>query len=416
MKTPRRAATRTPPRTHGTAAAPPIEIDARRLPPLGMPAARFLADHWQQRPLLIRNAFADFRSPITPEDLAGLACEELALSRLVMHERRRDRWTLRSGPFEETDFTSLPAADWTLLVQDVDKWDADVAALLGHFDFLPSWRVDDVMVSYAADRGSVGAHVDQYDVFLLQGIGRRRWQISTDPAASLAFRDDTELKLLQRFEPTHEWLLEPGDMLYLPPGVPHHGVAEGPCLTLSIGMRAPSRAELIVDHAEFVAERLAEADRYRDAGMAPARRPGEIDPATIERLAGLLGGAATSGPDGIAAWFVGFITRYRSAQWVAPRPRPLDDAAFERHLVRGDALLRNPWSRCAWVADGRQTLLGIAGSTQRCSRALAQRLCAQAELGAAEVQPLKPADRAVVLALVNAGHYALVGRRTRSRR
>ncbi|MCR6700817.1 MAG: cupin domain-containing protein [Dokdonella sp.] len=317
MKTPPRPAPRKTPRTRTANAAPPIEIDAHRLPPLGMPPARFLADHWQQRPLLIRNAFAGFRCPITPEDLAGLACEELALSRLVMHERRRDRWTLRSGPFEETDFTSLPAADWTLLVQDVDKWDADVAALLGHFDFLPSWRVDDVMVSYAADGGSVGAHVDQYDVFLLQGIGCRRWRISTDPAASLAFRDDAELKLLQRFEPTHEWLLEPGDMLYLPPGVPHHGVAEGPCLTLSIGMRAPSRAELIVDHAEFVAERLAEADRYGDAGMAPARRPGEIDPATIERLAALLGGAATSGPDGIAAWFVGFITRYRSAQWVA---------------------------------------------------------------------------------------------------
>ncbi|MEO5596310.1 MAG: cupin domain-containing protein, partial [Lysobacteraceae bacterium] len=180
-----------------------------------MPPAQFLRDYWQKRPLLIRGAFADFESPLSPEDLAGLACEEAALSRIVQHDRKKDRWTLRSGPFAEEEFPKLPQKYWTLLVQDVDKWDADVRALLDRFYFLPRWRMDDVMISFAAPGGSVGAHVDQYDVFLLQGLGKRHWQISVDPKASIEFRDDVELKLLREFHPTHEWTLEPGDMLYL---------------------------------------------------------------------------------------------------------------------------------------------------------------------------------------------------------
>jgi 50S ribosomal protein L16 3-hydroxylase len=164
---------------------------------------------------------------------------------------------VRHGPFEEELFPQLGDHDWTLLVQDVDKWDADVAALLPAFDFLPRWRIDDIMVSFAATGGSVGAHVDQYDVFLLQAQGHRRWQIDASPNPSVEFRHDVELKLLHAFHPTHEWVLGPGDMLYLPPGVPHHGVAEDPCLTFSVGMRAPSTAELLGDFVDTLA---ADAD------------------------------------------------------------------------------------------------------------------------------------------------------------
>ncbi|HJU08975.1 MAG TPA: cupin domain-containing protein, partial [Rhodanobacteraceae bacterium] len=244
---------------------PPIEVRGSTRLPLGMPAARFLRDYWQKRPLLIRNAFADFVSPLSADDLAGLACEESALSRIVLREHihassfrsrsqrernpesafatsrkadsgsplrgvRNNGWVVRTGPFSESDFAMLPESHWTLLVQDVDKWDADVAALLHRFDFLPSWRIDDVMVSYATDGGGVGAHVDQYDVFLLQGSGQRRWRISTDPRASQEFRDEVELKLLREFRPTYEWTLDPGDMLYLPPSIPHDGIAIGECM------------------------------------------------------------------------------------------------------------------------------------------------------------------------------------------
>ena len=144
----------------------PFEVDATQHPPLGMPADRFLRDYWHKRPLLIRNAFPAFESPIQPEDLAGLACEEMALSRLVIHDKATDGWTLRTGPFNEEEFPGMPDHDWTLLGQDVDKWDMDVRELLEHFPFLPRWRMDDIMVSFAATGGSVGAHVDHYDCLL----------------------------------------------------------------------------------------------------------------------------------------------------------------------------------------------------------------------------------------------------------
>ena len=248
---------------------PPIEVRGSARQPLGMPPAQFLRDYWQKHPLLIRNAFPDFVPPIQPEDLAGLACEEGALSRLIRHDEARGRWQVKSGPLSEADFAKTGDANWTLLVQDVDKWDADVAALLEPFAFLPSWRLDDIMISYAEPGGGVGAHVDQYDVFLLQGLGQRHWAISTNPEAPRDFRPDVELKQLAHFEPTHEWLLEQGDMLYLPPGVPHDGVAfGGPCMTFSIGMRAPSQAELTGDLADYLAERLHEDQRYADPDLA----------------------------------------------------------------------------------------------------------------------------------------------------
>ena len=262
----------------------PVEIDARGRGPLGMPPARFLREYWQKKPLLIRNAFPGFVTPIEPEDLAGLACEEMALSRIISHDRANDRYSLRTGPFAEDEFRGMPHRDWTLLVQDVDKWDADVAALLAHFDFLPRWRIDDIMVSFAAPGGSVGAHVDQYDVFLLQAKGHRRWQIDASDDPPLAFRDDAEIKLLQHFTPTHDWVLGPGAMLYLPPGMPHHGVAEDACLTFSVGMRAPAAAELLGDFVDTLAAGADDALRYRDPDLAPARDPAEIDAAAMGRV------------------------------------------------------------------------------------------------------------------------------------
>ena len=305
----------------------PFEVDASSMSPLGMPPDAFLRGYWQKRPLLIRNAFPDFVSPISPEDLAGLACEDGALSRIVAHETEHDRWLLRHGPFPEEMFPGLPQHDWTLLVQDVDKWDADVAALLPAFDFLPRWRIDDVMVSFAAPGGSVGAHVDQYDVFLLQGQGRRRWQIDASAALGkgeppVHFRLDTELKLLQRFTPTHDWVLEPGDMLYLPPGVPHHGVAEDACLTFSIGMRAPAASELLGD---FVDTLIADSDdslRYRDPDLQPARDPNEIDATAMQRALEALNVLRMNDPERLGDWFGRFITMYRSAAEAIAQPIP----------------------------------------------------------------------------------------------
>jgi len=380
----------------------PIEVRGSARQPLGMSPARFLRDYWQKRPLLIRNAFPGFQPPLQPDDLAGLACEEGALARLIVHDEKRDRWHVNSGPLQEADFAKTPDSHWTLLVQDVDKWDADVAALLDHFDFLPSWRVDDVMVSYAEPDGGVGAHVDQYDVFLLQGLGQRHWAISDDPLAPKAFRPDIELKQLAQFEPTHEWLLEPGDMLYLPPGVPHDGIAfGGPCMTFSIGMRAPSQAELTGDLADYIAEQLPEELRYTDPDLSPAKAAGEIDRAALQRLQHALPFAAALREDLLRDWFGRFITRYRNAQIPAAPAKPLTAAALAKRLDGGAQLLRHPWTRLAWSRGKAGCTLFASGQAYPATPELARQLCEQR---AFQPAALDSAGLELLLALVNDGH------------
>lgn len=373
-----------------------------------MPSTRFLRDYWQKRPLLIRGAFAHIQTTITPEDLAGLACEEAALSRIVLHDAKRDRWTLRTGPFTESDFAKLPKTHWTLLVQDVDKWDMDVATLLDEFDFLPSWRVDDVMVSYATDGGGVGAHVDQYDVFLVQGRGQRRWRINDDVRAPTAFRDDMELKLLREFNPTHEWLLEPGDTLYLPPGIAHDGIAVGECMTFSVGMRAPAQAELLLDFAESLAERMSEERRYVDPDLSPARAAGEIDAGALARVRAAMPNIVDVDNSTLAHWFGCFITRYRAAHEAAPAARPIAPARLAAKLP-GSHLLRSPWSRVAWTRHGRAALLFAAGEAFVCPVAFARSICASREIDGAALDRLcrSPSVLATLAKLIDDGHLLL---------
>ncbi len=386
---------------------PAIEVDARGRSLLGMPPRRFLASYWQKHPLLVRNAIAAFRTPLMPEDLAGLACEALANSRLVLHDRARDSWQLRHGPFRANDFRALPQRDWTLLVEDCDKLIGEVDALLELFDFLPRWRLDDVMISYAAPGGSVGPHIDYYDVFLLQGYGHRRWLLSTDRRAPTACRDDADLRILREFNPTHDWVLGPGDMLYLPPGVPHHGVAEDPCMTYSIGLRAPSLAELLVDCAEEQGSLLDDARRYTDPELAPPRDPALIDRATLTKVRRLLAEAIAMDDAALGDWFASFITRYR----LAHRPVPMDNAptasTLRRRLRGRKALHRNPWSRYVWQRRGQRAVLHHAGDRSEASLALARLLQSRSRLTAADLGGLTADDLAVLADLVACGHWVI---------
>ena len=210
--------------------------------------ATFLRNHWQKKPLLIKNPWDSWNNPLTPDELAGLACEEEVESRLIMQadDTAGDTWMVENGPISERRFSQLGDKQWTLLVQAVDHFVPEVAALIEPFRFIPDWRIDDAMVSYAADSGGVGPHFDQYDVFLIQGMGKRRWKVGAMCDESTALMPHDDLRLLADFEATDEWILEPGDILYVPPGVSHEGIAVGDdCMTYSIGFRAPSRSELI---------------------------------------------------------------------------------------------------------------------------------------------------------------------------
>jgi len=254
----------------------------------GLSASAFMRRHWQKRPLLVRNALPGTLGRMDRARLFALAASESVESRLVV--RSGARWSVRNGPISTA---SLPARSrgWTMLVQGVDLHDDDAHRLLRRFRFVADARLDDVMCSWASDGGGVGPHVDSYDVFLLQTTGRRRWRVGRVPDPRL--RDDVPLKMLTEFAPTAEWLLDPGDMLYLPPGWGHDGVAVGECITASIGFRAPAAAELATALLERIADdardRVAEptridARRYGDAGTAPVARSARI-PARLAEFA-----------------------------------------------------------------------------------------------------------------------------------
>jgi len=250
--------------------------------PAGLTEEAFLNDYWQKKSLLLKQALADFQTPIDPDELAGLSLEQDVSARLVLHSSD-DQYQMESGPFEASRFESLTGHDWSLLVTDVEKHIPDFRQYLQPFSFLPSWRIDDLMISYAPLGASVGAHVDEYDVFLLQASGTRRWEIDTSASPNLTVKSGSGLKILEHFQPNEQFDLVPGDILYLPPGVPHHGHAlSDNCTTWSIGFRAPTQINILSEFAENLAESL-EAQHFRDPPLKRAC-PGEITAESLQAI------------------------------------------------------------------------------------------------------------------------------------
>lgn len=370
--------------------------------------AEFLATHWQRKPLLIRNPWDAWACPVEADELAGLACEPQVESRLI--EQTVDAgWAVEHGPLAEDRFASLGASPWTLLVQAVDHHMPEVAALLAQFRFVPNWRVEDVMVSFASDGGGVGPHFDQYDVFLIQGQGRRRWQIGAVCDETSPLLPHGDLKLLRDFVATEEFVLEPGDMLYVPPGVSHNGIALGDdCMTLSIGFRAPSRAELIGDWSDHLLEELGEDDRYSDPGLAVQANPGEIGADALARLRAMMI-EALGDTKRFARWFGAYSStrKYPDVDWRPEEPLSLDD--IRDAIAQGMELQRNPASRFAFVRQGGGALvLFVDGEAFECgadSAALAEMICANDSL---TVEVMSDAACELLLALCNMGSLAFV--------
>lgn len=326
----------------------------------GISAREFMRDYWQKKPLLVRQAFPDFISPIDPDELAGLALEEEIESRLVL-EHGEHPWELRRGPFTEDTFAELPEQDWTLLVQAVDQFVPEVAELLEHFRFLPSWRIDDVMISFAAPGGSVGPHFDNYDVFLLQGHGKRNWKIGQMCNSDSPLLEHADLRILAEFEQSGEWTLEPGDMLYLPPRLAHYGVAEDDCLTYSVGFRAPSAAEVLTHFTDFLSQFLPDEERYSDADAQPVSDPHQIQHDALDRLKALL--AEHMGDERLLlTWFGQFMTEPRYPEQVAGEE--LSEEELIDSLQQGAILIRNPSARMAWSEVDDNLLLFASGQSR----------------------------------------------------
>jgi 50S ribosomal protein L16 3-hydroxylase len=311
-----------------------------------MDRRRFLREYWQKKPLLVRGAFPRFRDPLTPEELAGLACEDGVESRLV--ERSGKRWAVEWGPHPEARFSELPEKNWTLLVQEVNRWVPRAALMLEDFTFIPNVRVDDVMVSFAAPGGGVGPHVDSYDVFLIQGHGERRWQFHSKPTRDRRLVPGLDLRVLAKFEPDVDEVLGPGDMLYLPPGFAHHGTAVMPCLTYSIGFRAPRAGEMWAAYAASQAS-LGE-ELLTDPPLSPTAHPGEIPKAMRERVRAMVRSIDLSDAS-IDRWFASYATRLKPGHtFEAPR-RPPGAREISTRLRRGDVVVRSEEGRWAFLGN-----------------------------------------------------------------
>ena len=317
----------------------------------------FLKDYWQKKPLVIRNALPTFVNPLSADELAGLALEEGVESRMVFETpKTAPFWSLKTGPFDENDFATLPKTHWTLLVQGVDRSVPEVAQLLNHFDFIPQWRVDDVMISYAVTHGSVGPHYDHYDVFLFQAEGRRKWSLTTKNCNVANYLTDVDLRIMAEFEVEEEYILEPGDMLYLPPHVGHHGVSlDDDCMTYSFGFRSYQGQELWESLGDFLYEKASTTGLYQDPDWSELSATSAIPETALQNAKHLMQ-AMMNDEALLKRWFGCFSTRMDQAA-EQDMPEPLSDeeagsrAIFIDELRGNVGLMRDPTCRMAYLED-----------------------------------------------------------------
>lgn len=335
--------------------------------PLGdFPIDKFLSEYWQKKPLLLRNALPGVTSPVSAEVLAGLACEKEVESRIIIQHQKDNKWDLLHGPFSEEAFTKLPASHWTLLVQAVDHWMPEAAKFLDQFNFIPRWRIDDLMMSYANDGGGVGPHFDNYDVFLVQTDGKRKWEIGNHCDKNTELLENLPLSILRNFNAQESWILEPGDILYVPPGFSHNGTAQGDhCITCSVGFRAPSHSEILREYTDHVSEHLDDTLRYKDPEAIHQNSPGEITTETIDELQNILR-KYTEDKELISDWFGHYITTQKYSNDTDSVTMESSSESFskedvEKYLSSEKVLFRNESSRFAFQHRNEYIYLYVDG-------------------------------------------------------
>jgi len=352
--------------------------------PLGdMSVEQFLSEYWQKKPLLIKQAFADFETPISPDELAGLACEPEINSRIVIEKGGTQPWQAIHGPMNEDVFANMPETHWTLVVNDLEKCIPELAWITDQFRFIPEWHLDDLMSSWAAPEGSVGPHIDLYDVFILQGDGQRRWQISTQPVAEDNFIPDIALRLQKNFTAEFEWLLEPGDMMYLPAGVSHHGVSIGESTSYSIGFRATSHTDLVNDFIAHLTDDLSINKTYQlpFEALAPTESgSNEISPAAIEEVRSIFRHYLDPDSPDLTRWFGQYVSDSK-IDYLHECEDSVDTIDELQGLLQEQdgLLLRHPASRFAYADRPEQNsndcYLFVDGSDYNVSKVFAQTLC-----------------------------------------
>ena len=357
----------------------------------GLSPAQFMRRHWQKKPLLIRNAVPDFKPLLTRPQLFAMAADEAVESRLIVHSAQTAQgWTLKHGPLARSALPPIKQPRWTLLVQGVDLHLDSAHALLQRFRFVPDARLDDLMISWASDGGGVGPHFDSYDVFLLQASGQRRWRIGRQK--DLTLEEGVPLKILSNFQPEEEHLLNPGDMLYLPPRWAHDGVAVGDdCMTYSVGFRVPQRGGLAGELLQRMADDFEDATLYRDpsqpATATPAAMPAALEAFAADALQRLLAERQS-----LACALGEVMTEPKPQVWFEE-----PEADWVLGAVRLDRRTRMMYDERHVFINGESLRAG--GADARLMRALADERC----LSAAQVQRASAAARTLLQDWFEAG-------------
>lgn len=326
----------------------------------------FLQDYWQKKPILLRNALPDFESPISAEELAGLSLEEEIESRIVVQKGPED-YQLKRGPFSEADYAELPEKDWTLLIQGCDRLLPEVADILNDFEFLPRWRIDDIMISYATTGGNVGPHFDHYDVFLLQASGQRHWQITGQDCTEDNYIQGLDLRLMKHFKIEENFILNPGDMLYLPPKVGHHGIAlDDQCMTFSVGYRTYRGQELYDSLGDHLSEMGLFKELYTDPQMQPNLAPGEVT-ADAAQTARQLIEKKLQNPELLQTWFARFASQLdQVAAQQLPEPLSTEETPSQQEffeaLASEHGLIKDAVCRFVYTEINGKTQLYINGA------------------------------------------------------
>ena len=318
----------------------------------------FLRDYWQQKPLLIKGGFTPFADPLTADELAGLALEDDIESRIVSNVNQQ--WDLHSGPFE--DFSAFGEQNWTLLVQAVDHWHPQAAKLLDPFRFIPNWRIDDLMVSFSTPGGGVGPHLDQYDVFIIQGEGKRHWRVGMPDSNLQQLCPHPRLLQVSPFKDCIDVITEPGDILYIPPGCPHEGISLENSLNYSVGFRAPAQKDLLTGVADYLIDQDISGQRFTDANRTAAQSVGAISADDLSKVQLLLQ-QLVSDNTLLPHWFGSLITRAKhELDLNEPDPHYGADEIAE-YLEEGSVLSRTGGLRCCYFQQSASSdvLLFING-------------------------------------------------------
>ena len=364
----------------------------------------FLQDYWQKKPLVIRGAFADYEMPFDAGELAGLALETDCPARIILEKGlppTNTPWTVQYPPFTDESFTSTPETHWTFLVNDLERYYPELGNLIEPFRFIPDWRIDDLMVSYAADQGSVGAHVDAYDVFLIQGEGKRRWQVVTDPDYPTELLEDSQLAILKNFKHDKEWLLDKGDMLYLPPNMPHHGVAEGECMTFSVGFRAPDTLGLAQSWLESFSTSYSDmaegsdqkretkaiiTKRFNDAERKIQKSSGEIAAEDIQKLSSLIMDLVKNQEQQLPIFLGKYLTETKNNELE-------DEQVIPSKFSKKADYERQSWTRISYIKDKQNKSIhlfaaGLHVTLPQTERAAIQAFCEHYFYSADSLKPL----------------------------